>query len=77
MFDHFATVTLPARPTTNRWVITIDRIARQYTVAMDGAVIVSGTALVGSFDATSWGLDLYGSSAVVSSVDDSVISVLR
>ena len=75
--DHTATVTVPARPTTNRWTVIIDRVRSQYSVAMDGRVLVTGTALVGSLDATSWGLDLYGSSAVVSSVDDVVVSVLR
>ncbi len=71
--DSHIVVTLPARPATNLWSVVIDRAAGSYYVQIDGFTMASGTAMVGSLNGT-WGLDLYGASAVNATVDDVVIS---
>jgi cysteine-rich repeat protein len=74
--DHTVTASVPVRPSSNLWRLTMDHARGWYSVEVDGRLVAEGPGMVGAFGGR-WGLDLYGSVAVNAQVDDVRMYVLR
>jgi hypothetical protein len=74
--DTTVRVTLPIRPSTNALRITLDRDRGTFHVMLDGMVLAMGTGMIGTLSGT-WGIDMYGDSAVNASIDNVTISTTR